>query len=101
MRGKQATINLIKSLLDYDSNTKWGRALQYAVSQIENHINNDVTEDEISELVESFVEVEHVYYGLTIYCIMDGKTERLSKELFELVSSSNGVANNVINLTKQ
>ena len=99
MRGKQATIKLLKSLLDYDSNTKWGKALQYAVSQVEKSIDNDITEEEINELVESFVEVEHVYYGLTIYCIMDGKTERLSKELFSLVSGSNEVANNVINLT--
>ena len=90
MRGKQATINLLKSLLDYESNTKWGKALQYAVSQVEKSIDNDITEKEIDELVESFVEVEYVCYGQPIYCIMDSETERLSKELFSLVSGTNG-----------
>jgi hypothetical protein len=99
MNCKQETIKLIKSLIDYDSNTQWGKALQYAVSKIENTIGDDVTKEEIEELVESFVEVEHVYYGMSIYCIMDNKTERLSNELFELVSRSNGVANNCLNIT--
>ena len=88
MKGKKATIELIKSLLDYNSNTKWGRALQYAVSEIEKNIDNDTTKEEIEELVESFVEIEHVYYGMSIYCIMDNKTERLSNALFNLTCSS-------------
>ena len=88
MKGKKATIELIKSLVNYDSNTKWGRALQYAVSEIEKHIDNDTTKEEIEELVESFVEIEHVYYGMSIYCIMDNKTERLSNALFTLTCGS-------------
>ena len=54
----------------------------------------EVTKEQIEELLDSFVETEHVYYGMAIDCIMAGKTERLANELFELVSSFDGIANN-------
>lgn len=41
MYGKQATINLIKSIIDYDSNTRWGSALRHAVKSIEESISSD------------------------------------------------------------
>lgn len=54
MYGKMATINLIKSIIDYDSNTKWGSALRYAVKRIEETISDD---DEFMEDV-----TEEVYF---------------------------------------
>jgi hypothetical protein len=41
MSGKQTSINLIKSLIDYNSTTGWGRALRYAVAEIEKNVEED------------------------------------------------------------
>lgn len=41
MYGKKATVNLIKSMIDYDSNTKWGSALRCAVKLIEETVTSD------------------------------------------------------------
>lgn len=41
MYGKEATVNLIKSIIDYDSNTHWGSALRRAVKIIEETIDSD------------------------------------------------------------
>lgn len=41
MSNKTLIINLIKSLVDYNSTTKWGSALRYAVAQIENKVEED------------------------------------------------------------
>lgn len=52
MYGKKATVNLIKSMIDYDSNTHWGSALRRAVKLIEETVvsDDDFLEDVTEEI---------------------------------------------------
>lgn len=52
MYGEKATINLIKSIIDYDSNTRWGSALRRAVKLIEETVvsDDDFLEDVTEEI---------------------------------------------------
>lgn len=55
MYGKDKTIELIKGIMDYDSNTKWGKALQHAVKVLEEELDDDedVVEDLMGDIYNS------------------------------------------------
>lgn len=52
MYGKQATINLIKSLIGiYNSNKQWDNALQCAIEEIEKAIDDEHIIDNIKDVI--------------------------------------------------